>query len=103
MTLRKNILIKPTINPNPLRVWMTAATPKERLRLASLAKTTLGNLQQVAGGYRTAGAVVLDSDLACRIEAATEKMARDGLPILAREALSPACSKCSFAKKCRAV
>ena len=102
MTLRKNILIKHDAVPNAMRVWMTSATPKERKRLASLAKTTLGNLQQLAGAYRTEGRANLDSDLARRVEIATEKMQREGLPVLARESLSPACSRCEFAKQCRA-
>jgi len=80
---------------------MTAATPKERKRLAALAKTTLGNLQQLAGAYRTEGRANLDSDLARRVEVATNKMHREGLPVLGREALSPACAKCEFAKACR--
>lgn len=101
MTFRKNILIKPTTEPNALRIWMTAATPKERKRLAALTGTTLGNLQQQAGGYRTEGRANLDADLARRVEVATAKMHREGLPVLGREALSPACSKCEFAKKCR--
>lgn len=102
-SLRKNILIKHNAEPNALRVWMSAATPKERLRLASLATTTLGNLQQLAGAYRTSGKANLDSDLARRVELATVRMAREGLPVLAREALSPACSKCEFARACRKV
>lgn len=86
---------------NLLQKWMACATPQEKLRLARLAKTSIGTLRQIAGGYKTNGALHVESDLARRIEVASTKIIRDGLPLLKREALSPACAKCEFAKACR--
>lgn len=101
MALRKNILIKHNAEPNSLRTWLRAATPKEREKLATLASTTIGSLNQFAGAYRTGGLLNVDADMARRIELATVKLQREGLPVVARESLSPACAKCEFAKTCR--
>lgn len=87
--------------PNDLRAWMSSASPAEKEKLAVLAKTTLGTLRQAAGAYRTGGVLRVEPDLARRIELATAKMARDGLPALRRERLALACAHCEFAKACR--
>lgn len=86
---------------NIFKKWMAKATMAERVRLASLAKTTVGSLTQVAGGYRTAGKPSTGPELARRIEIASVRLARDGLPALKREDLCAACGKCEYAKAAR--
>jgi hypothetical protein len=88
--------------PNVFKKWMSAATLAERVRLARLAKTTVGSLSQVAGGYRTLGRPSTGPELARRIEIASVRLARDGLPSLKREDLCQACGKCEYAKKAKA-
>ena len=86
---------------NIFKKWMAAATMAERVRLASLAKTTVGSLTQVAGGYRTAGKPSTGPELARRIEIASARLARDGLPVLKREDLCAACGKCEYVKQAK--
>jgi hypothetical protein len=86
---------------NIFKKWMTSATLAERVRLASLAKTTLGTLTQVAGGYRTAGKPSTGPELARRIEIASVRLAREGLPELKREDLCAACRQCEYARLAR--
>jgi NAD-dependent dihydropyrimidine dehydrogenase PreA subunit len=78
---------------NQLRAWLQSADAKERLQLAEDAKTTTGQLYQLAGGHRVAG-----PGLARKIELASAKLEREGLPKLKREELCPACGVCEFAK-----
>lgn len=89
------------LRPNVLQAWMLAATADEKQALAKRAKTTYGTLRQAAGAYRTSGALRLDADLARRLELAAFQLQRDGLPVLRREDMAPACAKCEFAKICR--
>lgn len=84
--------------PNVLKKWMATATPAERARLAASAKTTIGTLKQVAGGYRTEGKPSTTPELARRVELASVRLVRDGLPVLKREDLCQACGKCEYAK-----
>ena len=49
---------------NQLRLWMQAASQDEKAALADLANTTVGTLNQIAGGYRTGGEAVIRAGLA---------------------------------------
>ena len=86
---------------NIFKKWMANATMVERIRLATLAKTTVGSLTQAAGGYRTKGKPSTGPDLARRIELAAVKIHREGLPPLKREDLCAVCAKCEYAKQAR--
>lgn len=90
---------------NLLQRWMASATPQEKLRLARLAKTTVENLRQVAGGYRTKGKLSTTPELARRIEQAMEQNAfrPQGERIILREELCTACRQCDLAKKARSI
>lgn len=82
---------------------MNAATAEQKQRLAKLARTTLGTLYQLAGGYRTKGKVHASPELARRIEIATHKMFRDTTNIpdyITRSELAPVCARCEYAKRC---
>lgn len=81
---------------NRMREWLHSATRAELDRLAKLAKTTIGTIRQIAGGYRTEGEARATPDLARNIELAAVKVHREGLPSLAREDLCPACAKCEY-------
>lgn len=84
--------------PNALRRWMSIATPAEKTMLARFARTSVGTLQQQAGGYRTKGKVSMRPELARRVELASQKLVRKGLPVLHRADLCEACGRCEFAK-----
>ncbi len=88
---------------NIVHNWLQLATPQERTRLARLAKTTIGQVKWLAGGYRTKGKAVASAELAIRLEHAsvTLRKANAKLPRLRREDLARACAKCEFAKACR--
>lgn len=86
---------------NVLAAWWQEATAEEKKALAQLAETTVESLHQMAGAYRTDGELRITADVARRIEAATKKLQRRGLKMLRREDMSPACSQCEFAAKCR--
>ncbi len=83
---------------NPLKNWMQSASPDEKKRLAALADTTVGTLNQIAGGYRTQGEARVEPSLAARIEQGTKKLERKGLKALKRTQLSPVCAACSYAR-----
>lgn len=83
---------------NALQQWMRGATAQEAQRLARLAKTTLGTLRQIAGGYRTDGKASTTPDLARRIEIASAEV---GPRTVLREELCSACAKCDLAKRAR--
>lgn len=88
---------------NSLQSWMQRTTTKQQQRLATLARTTIGNLRQIAGGYRTKGKASTTAELALRIDRASAvmKSREPDLPLIPRESLSAACSRCEFAKRCR--
>lgn len=88
--------------PNQLRIWLNAAKPEERETLASMAGTTVGTLNQVAGGYRRKGAAVVRAGLARRLEQAANFLRRGNraLPELYRTDLAPECKDCDFAQRC---
>lgn len=85
---------------NKLQVWMDKATADEKRELATLTGTSIGTLRQIAGAYRTDGALSVSSELAARIETGTAAMraANGKLPIVLRTHLSRACAACSIAK-----
>lgn len=82
----------------PLRAWMRAATPDERSTMARRAGTSVGMLNQLAGGHRQASA-----DMAGRIERVTDEMhkaSKGRLPTVKRTDLCEACRSCQYAAKC---
>jgi hypothetical protein len=83
---------------NGMRVWLEAATREELDKLGSISKRTVATIRQIAGGYRTKGAARTTPEVARDIELATIKMQRQGLPIVRREDLCPACAKCEYMK-----
>lgn len=87
---------------NQLRLWMQAASQDEKAALADLANTTVGTLNQIAGGYRTNGEAVIRAGLARKLEKAAQVLNRrnKSLPNLLRTDLSPECRECEFAQRC---
>lgn len=83
--------------PNPIKLWMRAASAQEQDQMAALAGTTRSMLYQYAGGFRETS-----SERAVQIEQATQQMAKanKSLPVIYRTDLSSACSQCHFARKC---
>lgn len=84
-----------------LRNWLEHADPGQRERLATLARTSHGYLNQLAYGYRIASA-----EIAGRIEKATEgisKSNKHNLPAIRREDICPACKTCPWAKIARKI
>jgi len=81
---------------------MDTAGREEIAALAELAGTSVGTLNQIAGGYRTKGEANVRSGLAYRLEnAATILNKRNKqLPRLLRTDLSPECRGCDFAQRC---
>jgi len=88
---------------NKMRDWIASATRTELDRLAKFAKTTVGTIRQISGGYRTEGEARATPELARNIELAAIKVHREGLPPLRREDLCPACAKCEYLKNSRSV
>jgi len=91
------------LKKNALSNWMKTATATERAKLAKLAFTTLGTLQQIAGGYRTDGLASTKPELARKLEEASVVLVRVGLPSMQREELCPACGACDLAEEARKV
>lgn len=87
---------------NQLRIWMHTASVEEREALAELADTTVGTLNQIAGGYRTGGTAAVRAGLARKLERAAIVLNKrnKALPMLLRTDLSPECRECEFAQKC---
>lgn len=84
----------PTVN-TALKRWTQAATHKNRLTLARLAKTSPNMLQQLVGGHRNAS-----PRLARNIELGSRKMrlVHKQLPVVHRQDVCKACGACEFAK-----
>ena len=78
---------------NNLARWMQQATPKQKLALAKLAKTSRVYLHHLAGGRRVAG-----PDLAQTLVKASRRAEFAGLPELKQELLCPSCRSCEFLK-----
>lgn len=87
---------------NQLRIWMHSASLEERQALAELAGTSVGTLNQIAGGYRTNGEAIVRAGLARKLEqaAAVLNKRNSALPPLNRTDLSPECRECDFAIRC---
>lgn len=81
---------------NAIKRWLRASSAKEQRQLARLARTSVGQLKQIAGGYRRASA-----SLAIRLERAAGKLNNSKLPPLLREQMALSCRRCDFARKCR--
>lgn len=84
---------------NRMREWIEAATRNELTKLAKVSKRTVGTIRQIAGGYRTDGKAQVTPEVARDIEIATIKVQREGLPIVRREDLCPACARCEYLKQ----
>ena len=84
---------------NALQRWLAKATPQEKQKLSIHAKISRGAMQWLAGGYRTQGKLNASPEVARRIELASVKIAREGLPQLKREDLCIACGRCEYAKR----
>lgn len=85
---------------NVLQKWLAAATPEQQRTLACRAKTTVGTLRQIAGGYRTDGKLRASVDLAVRIERASRQMPEPLVPRLTREDFVDACRTCEYRTRC---
>jgi hypothetical protein len=85
---------------NKLQVWMDRASAVEKLQLAQKAGTTLATLRQIAGAYRTKGALSVSPGMAGKIEVATTEMAAQNkrLPIVLRIHLCSECAACPLAR-----
>lgn len=83
---------------NALRAWMRAATPDERRLLAERAGTTVGQLNQLAGGHRQASAAAA-GDIE-RVTTEMHKASKGRLPQVLRVDLCTACQMCQYASKC---
>jgi hypothetical protein len=86
---------------NALRRWLDSATSTEKQQLANKARTSLGNLAQIAGGYKRNGKASTSPDTARKIEQAAASLQREGLPAVLREDLCVHCNKCELAKAAR--
>lgn len=87
---------------NQMRAFLRAAKPDEVQAVASLAKTTVGTLNQIAGSYRTDGKPQVRSGLAGRIQNAVAEVRRKNksLPIVLKTDLSSECRDCEYAQRC---
>ena len=89
---------------NALKQWMQTTSAQTHARLARLAKTTVGTLRQIAGGYRNNGKASTTPELARRIEKATITIENEAGPRrVLREELCSACARCDLAKIAREV
>lgn len=83
---------------NMMKLWMRAAEREEQDLLAERVGSSRGYLEQLAGGHRSASAV-----LGAVIERETAKMhkaSKGRLPKVYRTDLVEACHACEFAQKC---
>lgn len=87
---------------NQMRVFLRAAKADEIAQVATLAGTTVGTLNQIAGSYRTEGNPQVRSGLAGRIQSAVAEVRRTNkaLPTVLKTDLSPECRECEYARKC---
>lgn len=80
----------------PMKSWWLRATKADKETLARLAKTSVGQLGQLAGNHRICGPAI-----ARRIELGTVRIAQTkDLPVVLRSDLCPACGACEYAPKC---
>lgn len=76
---------------NPLKSYLDSLTAAQRVAFAKRAKSSIGAIRLTAGGYRTAGKLVVSSEFAGRLAKASQG-------VLTRAQLSPVCAKCPHAK-----
>lgn len=84
---------------NALKLWMAQASAQQIKDLAAGAGTSVGTLQQIAGGYRTEGKASTGPTLARLIELAAEQ-----IPVavpLSRGDLCSACAACEHFQSCK--
>ena len=86
---------------NPLRNWLLAATLDEKNELYKRTGITRRTMHQMAHAYKSGGELRLAPETARKIEKASTVLVRQGLPALRREDLSPSCSGCEYAARCR--
>lgn len=79
-----------------LKTWMAQATTAQQLELARRIDSSRGHLYHLSNGHRTASA-----DFGGAVERETRAMADQGLPIVTRGELVPACAACSYYKTCK--
>ena len=92
------------MHENPLLTWMDQANPEDKRALATLAKLpSVASLHQMAHAYRTDGVLHVSSDIACRLDEASQAPVLEGLPRLYREELSPVCRHCELCRLGRTV
>lgn len=72
----------------PLLVWLRAATPDQRSRLAAIAGTSVTYLYQLATCTRPRPS----AELALAIEDGTRLMADEGLPVVSVRELATMCA-----------
>ena len=84
---------------NTLLAWMDQASPDDKRALATLAKLpSVASLHQMAHAYRTSGTLHLSSEIACRLDEASQNLILRHLPRLYREDLSPVCHHCDLCR-----
>lgn len=79
---------------NAMRQWLDQSTREQAEKLAKMAKTSLGTLRQIAGGYRTCGEARTTPEMARNLEMASRKLKES--PLIRREDLCPACAQCEY-------
>lgn len=87
---------------NQMRAFLHAASTEEIAEVATLAGTTPGTLNQIAGSYRTEGKPQVRSGLAGRIQNAVGKvrLKNKSLPTVLKTDLSSECRECEYAQRC---
>ena len=85
-----------TVNPmnKKLDAFVHALTPKQRVRFAALAQTSVANIRHYITGRR-----VPSSATAIAMEHAADKLGAE-LPSLDRRDLNPTCRGCEYARAC---
>lgn len=78
-----------------LKEWMAHATTEQQLELAASIKSSRAQLYHLSSGIRTASA-----DFGGAVERETRRMAAQGLPVVTRGELVPACAACSYYRTC---
>ena len=81
---------------NKFKAWMTQATTAQQQKLADMIGSSVPTLYQIGNQARGASA-----ERGGQIEAATRKLAKDGLPVVTRGDVVPACAACEYFRKCK--
>jgi hypothetical protein len=83
---------------NQLMGWLTKATMRQKLELATLAGSSLPSIRLAAKGYRKDGELDISAGFAARLETSAANIPI-GVP-LKREALCSTCRHCPYQLKC---